>query len=114
MKYSAPGTSIEVTGVLSASGKTAILTVRDHGLGVPVAEQSLLFERFVRLPRDLTSPVGGNGLGLYLCRVLAEAMGGSIRVVSSGIPGEGAAFVIELPTPVATVALPAAVGAKPS
>lgn len=115
LKYSASGMPLEVTASLAASGKTALITVRDHGLGVPPAEQSLLFERFVRLPRDLTSPVGGNGLGLYLCRVLAEAMGGSIRLTSSGIPGEGSTFTVELPiapAPAALLAAPVTVGAS--
>jgi signal transduction histidine kinase len=73
------------------------MTVRDYGLGVPPEQQGLLFNRFVRLPRDLASTVIGNGLGLYLCRTLAEAMGGSIRLESSGVPGEGSAFIVRLP-----------------
>ncbi len=100
LKYSAPGTPLDVAATRTPTGQMVSITVRDYGLGVPPAEQSLLFERFVRLPRDLTSPVGGNGLGLYLCRVLAEAMGGSIRVASTGVPGEGTTFTVELPLPV--------------
>lgn len=57
-----------------------------------------LFNRFVQLPRDLASPVIGNGLGLYLCRKMAEAMGGTIWVESAGIEGEGSHFHLRLPT----------------
>lgn len=73
------------------------IRVRDFGLGVPKEQAPLLFHRFVRLPRDLGSQVSGNGLGLYLCRVFAEAMGGSIQLDSSGIPGEGSTFILRLP-----------------
>jgi signal transduction histidine kinase len=73
------------------------ITVRDYGLGVPPALHDVLFQRFVRLPRDLASRVVGNGLGLYLCRILCEAMGGSITVNSTGIPGQGSAFTVRLP-----------------
>jgi signal transduction histidine kinase len=41
----------------------------------------------------------GNGLGLYLCRVFAESMGGSITAESKGIEGEGTTFVLRLPAP---------------
>jgi len=73
------------------------IRVRDFGLGVPAEQIPLLFHRFVRLPRDLGSQVSGNGLGLYLCRVFAEAMGGSIHLESAGIPGEGSTFILRLP-----------------
>jgi len=73
------------------------IRIRDFGLGVPREQAPLLFHRFVRLPRDLGSRVSGNGLGLYLCRVFAEAMGGSIRLESSGVPGEGSTFILRLP-----------------
>jgi signal transduction histidine kinase len=77
------------------------VSVRDHGLGIPPREVSKLFNRFVRLERDITGPVRGTGVGLYVCRVLVEAMGGSIWVESTGIRGEGSTFSFTLPpTPV--------------
>jgi signal transduction histidine kinase len=127
VKYSAPGTPIEVSAQavagaashrpLSVPGRVALargrarreavaragtrpmveLTVRDHGLGIPPDQIPLLFQRFVRLPRDLASTVVGNGLGLYVCRELAEAMGGSIHAESSGVEGEGSTFYVRLP-----------------
>lgn len=68
------------------------VSVRDYGLGVPSRDMSKLFQRFVRLERDIAGPVRGTGVGLYLCRVLVEAMGGRIWVDSSGKPGEGSTF----------------------
>jgi peroxiredoxin Q/BCP len=73
------------------------IRVRDFGRGIPPEQAPLLFHRFARLPRDLGSNIPGNGLGLYLCRVFAEAMGGSIHVESSGVPDEGSVFVLRLP-----------------
>lgn len=81
----------------SQPGQVVQITVRDYGLGVPSDQLPLLFKRFVRLPRDLASNVPGNGLGLYLCRTLAEGMDGKIWVESTGVEGEGTVFYIQLP-----------------
>jgi signal transduction histidine kinase len=75
------------------------ITVRDQGQGIPPEQIPLLFNRFVRLPRELTSSVAGSGLGLFICRQLVEAMHGSIWVESTGIPGQGSTFYVRLPMP---------------
>ena len=81
-----------------SSGRHLIeIVVRDYGRGIPPDQAPLLFNRFVRLPRDLASSISGNGLGLYLCRLYVEAMGGQIWVKSSGVAGEGSAFHLLLP-----------------
>lgn len=108
VKYSAPGTPIEIAALPlmraaswrradEQTGEYLELRVRDWGLGVPREQVPLLFQRFVRLPRDLASPITGNGLGLYLCRVYTEAMGGTIWCESVGIPGQGTTFIVRLP-----------------
>jgi len=113
IKYSAPGTPVEVAARAVPLGEHAArggrrlgprtadsrveVTVRDYGHGIPPDQLALLFERFVRLPRDLASSVAGNGLGLYLCRKFAEAMGGGVWAESTGVEGEGATFHLELP-----------------
>jgi len=71
--------------------------VRDRGLGIPQRDVAKLFERFVRLERDIAGPARGTGVGLYMCRMLVEAMGGRIWVESSGVPGEGSTFSFVLP-----------------
>ena len=129
VKYSTAGTSIEINAQLIADttnnrstaqvSQHVEITLRDFGLGIPKHQIPLLFNRFVRLPRDLTSQTTGSGLGLYLCKVLTEAMGGRIWVESSGIAGEGSVFHIVLPTvPVVetaeSVAIPAITVQRPS
>lgn len=116
LKYSDPGTPVEITarfltekapesnGIFSHANKKeehrmAEIIVRDYGFGIPPEQVPLLFQRFVRLQRDLASTIIGNGLGLHLCKVLVEAMGGRIWVESSGVHGEGSTFHIVLPVP---------------
>jgi signal transduction histidine kinase len=100
-KYSPLGTPVEVNATIDGdhTHPQVVIAVRDYGYGIPPDQQPLLFGRFVRLERDLASPITGNGLGLYLCRVYAEAMGGMIDLASSGIAGEGATFFLRLPLP---------------
>ncbi len=74
------------------------ISVKDAGPGIPLAEQPLLFEKFLRLKRDLKGAVRGSGLGLYISKQLIEAMGGRIWVESSGHAGEGSCFCFTLPT----------------
>ncbi len=76
-----------------------VLCIEDRGRGIPPEEQEQLFQRFVRLDRDINSPVRGSGLGLYISRRLVEAMGGKIWVESTGINGEGSTFCVKLPIP---------------
>lgn len=97
-KYSPPGTPVLITAQVEASTPSEIcICVKDSGPGIPPGEIPLLFERFVRLKRDLSGSVRGSGLGLYISRQLVEAMGGRIWVESSGIAGEGSRFCFTLP-----------------
>lgn len=76
-----------------------VISISDKGNGIAPEDQAHLFERFVRLERDINSPVRGSGLGLYISRRLVEALGGKIWIESSGIPGEGTTFHVQLPLP---------------
>ncbi|MGC4119957.1 MAG: HAMP domain-containing sensor histidine kinase [Myxococcales bacterium] len=87
----APGRPIEIRA--QQRGGWARLTVRDHGPGIPRAEQRRVFEPFERAASYLR--VGGMGLGLHIARQIVDAHDGSIRLESS--PGKGATFIIELP-----------------
>lgn len=76
----------------SASGPRARVIVADQGPGLDAAQQAKVFEKFERLGR---SGDGGSGLGLYISRRLARAMGGDLTVESA--PGQGARFILDLP-----------------
>jgi len=94
LKYSSVGSPIAITADIQ--NEDVMLHVRDFGLGVPTEVQQHLFERFMRLARDMNSPTRGAGLGLYISKQLIEAMGGRIWVESTGIPGEGSTFSFTL------------------
>ena len=69
------------------------LSVRDHGPGIAKRDQARIFERFERL--DTANQKAGTGLGLYIARGLAGAMGAELDVQSE--PGQGAEFTLHLP-----------------
>ncbi|MFL5657891.1 MAG: ATP-binding protein [Ktedonobacteraceae bacterium] len=73
-----------------------LVQVYDEGEGILPEDQQKIFEKFVRAPRSLTTPVRGSGLGLFICRRYIEAMGGRLWLQQS-IPGEGSAFSFYLP-----------------
>jgi PAS domain S-box-containing protein len=93
IKYSPQGGRIEL-GV-EADESHARFTVRDEGLGIPLGEQKLIFDKFYRLDPHHRRGIGGSGLGLYICRELVRSMHGRIWVDSD--PGEGSTFTFELP-----------------
>jgi heavy metal sensor kinase len=71
------------------------LVVEDTGEGIADEHLPYLFDRFYRVDRARSRDVGGAGLGLAICRWIAEAHGGSIAV--SSVVGEGSRFTVTLP-----------------
>jgi signal transduction histidine kinase len=92
MKYSDPEAPVEV--VVRADGADAIIAVTDHGIGIPDGDQAMLFERFHRGQNTDDRRYGGLGLGLYICKQIAEEHGGSIDVASR--LGDGSTFTARL------------------
>jgi signal transduction histidine kinase len=90
VRYSPPGATVWVR--LEREGRIACAIVADQGKGIAPEDQARIFEKFERV--DPTEQ-GGSGLGLYIARRLARAMGGDI-VVDSAV-GQGARFVLTLP-----------------
>ncbi len=71
------------------------ISVQDSGIGIPTEDIPHLFQKFYRVDNSDTREIGGTGLGLYLCRRLAELMGGQIRVESEY--KKGSTFYVDLP-----------------
>ena len=100
LRYAPEGSEVWIRledGLGAEDGKTeneatARIIIADQGPGLSEADQSRIFEKFERLGR---SGDGGTGLGLYISRRLARAMGGDLTVESA--PGHGARFILELP-----------------
>lgn len=96
IKYSPAGGQIEVMLQQRPEHQEALIRIRDQGIGIPQAEQALLFGRFVRASNGKTYGISGTGLGLYLCRELVEQHGGHIWFEST--EGAGSTFFLCLPT----------------
>jgi two-component system sensor histidine kinase KdpD len=94
LKYSKPATPIEI-GV-TAVPENIVITVADHGLGIPPDELSHIFNKFYRI-RLPAYRVDGTGLGLSICKGIIEAHGGEISAENR--PGGGTIMKIILPAP---------------
>lgn len=93
VKYSKAGEPVELR-IWQEDG-LAQVTVTDHGIGIPDEDLPLLFERFHRGSNTDDRRYRGLGLGLYICRQVAEEHGGSIAVSST--VGQGTTFHVTLP-----------------
>ena len=90
IRYSPDGSIVTITA--EAHADFATLRVCDQGTGIKAEDSERVFEKFERLGR---TGDGGSGLGLYISRRLARAMGGDLTV--SAADGGGAAFTLRLP-----------------
>ncbi|BCJ40136.1 two-component sensor histidine kinase [Actinoplanes ianthinogenes] len=93
IRYTDAGGQVEVK--VSRDELTAILTVRDTGVGMTPEEVSRVFDRFWRADPARHRATGGSGLGLTISRRIAEDHGGTITASSS--PGLGTTFTVRLP-----------------
>ena len=98
LRYSPRMTPICITAEVVQDQHMVRVNVIDRGSGVPPDKHEVIFERFVRLERDMHGTVRGSGLGLAITRQLVEAMHGTIALESSGVKGEGSTFSFTLPT----------------
>ena len=80
---------------LSEQGDAVVLEVADDGAGIPEADRSRVFERFVRLDDARARDEGGSGLGLAIVRKIVDSAGGTVGVDEG--PAGGARFTVRLP-----------------
>lgn len=91
-KYSSPASPVTIR--LDRTADEVVLAVEDRGPGIPADKLDAIFQRFERLDDPQTQRAGGLGLGLYISRHLAEAMGG--RLTATSTPHVGSVFVLHL------------------
>ena len=92
INYSAPGTPLTISA--EDSGERIVVSVADRGKGIPVDEQSRIFDKFYR-GRAWREKILGTGLGLSIAKGIVEAHGGRIWVTSA--PGQGSVFSFAVP-----------------
>ena len=95
IKYSPDGGNIEITACEEATSHQALISICDHGIGIPREQQGRMFGRFERGENARKREIKGTGLGLYLCRELVERHGGRIWFEST--EGQGSTFSVLLP-----------------
>lgn len=86
---------VRVSAQMSKDKNNVILNVSDTGIGIDAADQSRIFEEFTQIQNPQQRRVKGTGLGLPLCRKLAELLGGSVTVQSQ--LGMGSTFTATIP-----------------
>lgn len=92
VKYTDTGT---ITIGISGDKDSVTLSVSDTGQGIPAEDIPHLFQKFYRVDNSATRTIGGTGLGLFLCRKIAELYEGRIWVESTF--GKGSTFFMKFP-----------------
>ncbi len=93
-KYSENGGHIHLSA--RVEGGEVVLSVKDHGVGIPPEKLPEMFELFAQGDRTLARSEGGLGIGLTVVKKLVEMHGGNIAATSGG-KGTGSEFTIRLP-----------------
>jgi signal transduction histidine kinase len=93
VKYNRVGGLVKVAGV--SDERTVSLSVIDSGVGIAPEHQPHVFEEFYRVKDQGGAGAAGTGMGLAICRRIAEELGGQITL--SSVPGRGSTFTVVLP-----------------
>lgn len=94
VKYTPKGGSITIT--IEERGPGIRLTVADTGCGIPPSQQSQIFHKFFRAENAQSIDPDGNGLGLYLVKLIVNCLSGTISFTSA--ENEGTTFYVAIPT----------------
>ena len=93
VKYTPAGAGIAVR--LERAGPTAVIMVRDQGIGIPLEHLPHVFERFYRVDLGRSRDPGGTGLGLPIAQWIVQQHGGTIELTSQS--GDGTTATVRLP-----------------
>ena len=93
IQYTPPGGFVTIH--LESYDRTALITVKDTGIGIASSEQTRIFERFYRVDSDRSRKTGGTGLGLAIAQAIVQAHQGTITVTSE--LAKGSMFSVHLP-----------------
>ncbi|MGB7605970.1 MAG: HAMP domain-containing sensor histidine kinase, partial [Lutisporaceae bacterium] len=84
-----------ITVEITSKSEKVIVLVKDEGIGIPDEKRELIFERFGQVDSSYTRQAEGSGIGLYLVKLMVNAIGGCISFESQ--VGIGSSFFVELP-----------------
>jgi two-component system, OmpR family, phosphate regulon sensor histidine kinase PhoR len=101
LKYSPNGEEVSVGVRISdpshSSGQWVMITVTDHGIGIPPSERHHIFERFYRTPQAIEEGFKGTGIGLYIAQHIVELHGGRIWAADAIHGGQGLSMHLLMP-----------------
>jgi two-component system, OmpR family, Ni(II)-sensor and/or redox sensor kinase NrsS len=92
IQYTSSGGQVTVS--LIVRDRAAVITVKDTGIGIPLAEQTRIFDRFYRVDGDRSRKTGGTGLGLAIAQAIAQKHQARLNVES--LVGQGSLFTLEM------------------
>jgi two-component Ni(II)/redox sensor kinase NrsS len=93
IQYTSPQGSVHIS--LDTHDHTAIISIKDTGIGIPKTEQNRIFDRFYRVDRDRDRKTGGTGLGLAIAKAIVHQHQGQISLQSE--IDQGSLFTVQLP-----------------
>jgi signal transduction histidine kinase len=95
IKYSPSGGAVELR--TKRGERSVMLTVRDHGMGIPAEQLETIFDRYSRVETAATHGIQGTGLGLPIVRQIVQLHAGKVWATSAS--GDGSVFHVQLPLP---------------
>ncbi len=95
IKYSGEHVDVQVR-LAVPDEKLVVLSVQDHGVGIPPDDMKSIFKRFYRVTHRSLAHVKGTGLGLFIVKSIAQKHGGRVFAESAG-EGHGTTITMELP-----------------